>query len=487
MKTRDIVITAPQFEELREHLLRRPDREQLALLIVGPAIGYDRVRLLVRDVVPLPDHAFESQGATALVPRMDAVLPLVERCSREGLGMIEAHSHPFDKGSATTFSSIDINNMWAKYPFLDEVLGGAPIGALVFGQETFDGMLWIPQEQCLAPIHSVKVLGWPLRQVPTTFARAHLRPASQAPIDDAFDRQVRAFGRPGQDRMSLLRVGIVGLGGIGSLLVEPLCRLGVRDFVLVDPDVIERTNLNRLAGAREADVTNAVPKVNLAARVAGSLGWTAHVKPLHGRLENPAVQAELKTVDVIFGGLDSHGARLTLNKFAAQYLIPYVDCGTGITLDEGSISAIGGQVRVVLPCNPCLRCMGAIDLKRASIDLMDEIERDRHRRRGYVDDADTPAPSVMPLNMYAAAVALDEFLGLVTGYKSFTPLVAFDLITRNATAVDVTPQTDCVACGPHSSKGRGDAEPIAQRSVDSATERAFKSMRDGGALIEPNL
>ena len=69
-----------------------------------------------------------------------------------------------------------------------------------------------------------------------------------------FDRQVRALGSAGQKYLESLTVAIVGLGGTGSIAAEQLAHLGVRKFILVDPDRIEMTNLNRVVGARVSDV-----------------------------------------------------------------------------------------------------------------------------------------------------------------------------------------------------------------------------------------
>ncbi len=41
------------------------------------------------------------------------------------------------------------------------------------------------------------------------------------------------------------KIGIAGCGGLGSNLAHNLVRLGYRDFILVDHDDIENTNLNR--------------------------------------------------------------------------------------------------------------------------------------------------------------------------------------------------------------------------------------------------
>ncbi len=484
MKLRDVVMTEGQLQRLREYLLARPDREELAFLLVSPAAGSDRIRLLVREVVEVPEDGFEHQGAAGLTPKMEAVLPIVERCSHEALGLIEVHSHPFDGGTETTFSAIDVTNMWAKYPFLQEVLAQAPVGALVFGKNAVDGLFWVSNEECLAPIHRLSIIGWPLVHLATTFSRRH-SPWRDSPVpQEVFDRQVRAFGEGGQKLMGQLRVGIVGLGGIGSVLIEPLARLGVRDFVLVDSDVVEPSNLNRLAGAKLSDARDCLAKVEVARRALKSLGWPIRVEAIRASFQEPTALASLKTVDILFGGVDSHGSRLMINAFATQYMLPYIDCGTGIAVSENSsIEGIGGQVRIVLPDGPCLQCQGAIDHERAAFDLMPKEEQERHRRRGYVEGLDVPAPSVMPLNMHVAASAVDEFFALVTGYKGGASLLVHDLLSRTSTQVEVDRRQDCTSCGPNSQRAMGDLEPLEALAQHGALSPPPSGASNGTSIL----
>src|ERR1019366_462501 len=66
--------------------------------------------------------------------------------------------------------------------------------------------------------------------------------------DAVFDRNVRAFGGPVQTALGQLTVGIVGCGGTGSAVAEQLVRLGVRRFILVDPDKLSASNVTRVYG-----------------------------------------------------------------------------------------------------------------------------------------------------------------------------------------------------------------------------------------------
>src|SRR4051794_9796841 len=63
------------------------------------------------------------------------------------------------------------------------------------------------------------------------------------------------------------RVGIVGLGGAGSHVVQQLAHVGLRRFAIYDADTIEATNLNRLVGGTAIDVAMKMPKAMISERV----------------------------------------------------------------------------------------------------------------------------------------------------------------------------------------------------------------------------
>src|SRR5208282_1461375 len=80
--------------------------------------------------------------------------------------------------------------------------------------------------------------------------------------DDLRNRQ--AFGAGTVSLLRSLRVAVIGNSGTGSVVVEQLGRLGVGEFVLVDPDVIEAKNLNRILNATLEDAGRETPKVLVA-------------------------------------------------------------------------------------------------------------------------------------------------------------------------------------------------------------------------------
>jgi molybdopterin/thiamine biosynthesis adenylyltransferase len=171
------------------------------------------------------------------------------------------------------------------------------------------------------------------------------------------DRQ----GFLGKDSVSVLdgaRVAIVGLGGGGSHIAQQLGHVGVGEFVLVDPDVVEDTNLNRLIGATQQDVLKGASKASVAAR--NIVGVNPRVRIWVETTQWQKCALALRSCDVVFGCVDSLGEREQLETAARRYLTPYIDVGMDVHRLNGEFF-IGGQVALSLPVGPCLRCMGIID------------------------------------------------------------------------------------------------------------------------------
>lgn len=71
-------------------------------------------------------------------------------------------------------------------------------------------------------------------------------------MSERFLRNELYFGKDNLEKMKNVKVCVVGLGGVGAYAVEALVRLGVEDFVIVDKDEIDITNLNRQIIALES-------------------------------------------------------------------------------------------------------------------------------------------------------------------------------------------------------------------------------------------
>jgi len=169
------------------------------------------------------------------------------------------------------------------------------------------------------------------------------------------DRQ-SFLGKDSEAILANATIGIVGLGGGGSHIVQQLAHVGVGRFVIVDPDFIEDTNTNRLIGGTLADVAEAKPKTQIATRVIRGLQPDASIVAVKDSWH--AATDALKTCDVILGAVDSFTGRDQLERFARRHLIRYVDIGMDVHDLAKHGFLVSGQVILSSPGGPCLRCCG---------------------------------------------------------------------------------------------------------------------------------
>ncbi len=64
-------------------------------------------------------------------------------------------------------------------------------------------------------------------------------------MDEIFSRNELYWGKEFQEYLSRLKIAVFGLGGVGGFALEALCRAGVGHFLIVDFDLVSKTNINR--------------------------------------------------------------------------------------------------------------------------------------------------------------------------------------------------------------------------------------------------
>jgi tRNA A37 threonylcarbamoyladenosine dehydratase len=64
-------------------------------------------------------------------------------------------------------------------------------------------------------------------------------------MDEKFSRTEMLIGNEGMEKLNNAKVAIFGLGGVGSFVCEGLARSGVGNFILIDYDKIDESNINR--------------------------------------------------------------------------------------------------------------------------------------------------------------------------------------------------------------------------------------------------
>ncbi len=169
------------------------------------------------------------------------------------------------------------------------------------------------------------------------------------------------LGEDSERKFAALTVGLVGLGGGNSHVVQQLSHVGVGGLVCVDFDIVEDSNLNRLIGGTTADLKHDTLKTAVAERIIR--GLVANPRCVFRPVKWQEAMADLARCDIIVGGLDSYRERSALEDFCRRLLIPYIDMGMDVHELEDEF-AIGGQTVLSMPGQPCLWCMGILSDER---------------------------------------------------------------------------------------------------------------------------
>jgi hypothetical protein len=266
------------------------------------------------------------------------------------------------------------------------------------------------------------------------------------------------FGPVGQERLKALRVGIVGLGGTGSVVAQQLAHLGVEDFLLLDPDQVEFTNLNRLVGARRADVGS--PKVETAKRMVNGINPEARVETYKESALLARVANRLLDVDFVFGCTDSQGSRAVLNQLSYQFLLPVIDMGVSIVTEDGHVSHIAGRVNMLAPGLGCFVCGQLLDPEAVRVDLLTDFER---AADPYVVGSREPAPAVISLNSTIASLAVTMFLDAVLAIGANARFITYNGIIGVARSASVSPHPKCYVCAEGGAFAQAGAWPLPGR------------------------
>lgn len=473
----ELIIPGGIWSTLRAHLFPGDWDEHGAVILAGIAKSNGRVRLLARELFLAEDgvdYLPGQRGYRMLTAGFVRDKAMIAR--DECLAYLAVHNH--GGRDSVAFSRDDIRSHERGYPALRDLTRGQLIGGLVFAENAVAGDLWLAEGR--AELASARIIG---RNITRLFPAP---PARQHKADPSYDRQARFFGDRGQAILRQQRVGIIGLGGIGSLVSEYLARLGVGELILVDPDKIEPSNLPRVVGSTRRDAMAflqapnlpgwiskvgsffAREKVALAKRHAHEANPETKVVSLPRNVVDSGVAEFLATCDFLFLAADSMQARHVFNALVHQYLIPGMQLGVKIPVDRdsGQVGRVFSAVRPVLPSGGCLWCNGLIPPGRLQEEALSEEER---RAQRYVDEPEVHAPSVITLNATSASYAVNDYLFRTLGLHQ--PSVADDYFYLEPEVSSVrteTPRRDpnCLECGLNSRSrfARGDRATLPTRS-----------------------
>jgi molybdopterin-synthase adenylyltransferase len=421
------------------------ETERCAILLashVAPSDGLERL-IVTRAEYP-DDDSYSDRSPLSAELKPDYIARIGKVAARENLSIVFVHSHP---GSAPPeFSRTDDQGEIHLAKFLSvRAPGTKPVAVVV----SVGG--W--RARCLGTEKPVRIISVGA-QLQILFDSNNAQGAASL----KFDRQVRALGAAGQKHLESLTVAIVGMGGTGSIAAEQLAYLGVRKFILIDPDRIDVSNLNRVVGACASDVGRF--KTDVAVDMIARIVPDQVSQRIVGDVTRTRVARELRGADFIFSCTDSHGSRAVIQQIAYQYLIPCIDVGSVISASDRHIVGIHGRVQALAPGLPCFTCCELLDSEEVRRDMMNAEER---RRDAYIPGMHEPAPAVISINGTVTSIAMTMFLAMTVGVPSDGRHILYNARTPSLRAVSFSRNPDCYICSSRGVLARGEAQPLFTR------------------------
>lgn len=151
-------------------------------------------------------------------------------------------------------------------------------------------------------------------------------------MQNMFSRTELLIGKDGIEKLQKAKVAIFGIGGVGSFVVEALIRAGVSNFILVDKDVVDITNINRQIIATNKTIGQ--PKVEVAKQRMLEINPNVKIQTYQEFFMPESEEILDNTIDYVVDAIDTVTAKIELVVRANRLQIPIISCmGAGNKLD----------------------------------------------------------------------------------------------------------------------------------------------------------
>ena len=417
------------------------------------ALGFEyetknRTICLIRQVLNPYEFNVE-RGIAHVSPSPEFLCRLYNQLRKEQAKIVlQIHWHKFSEKPA--FSGIDDKCAHLLLEDASKIIPNIRVVQIVFGNNSEHYKARYLKDRKFIYFNNLEIVGpegiksWPEKR---RFSLFSYRP------EKIFEKNVLAFSREGQEKISKIKIAVIGASGIGSGIIYQAARIGFQNISIIDFDRITADNCNRLYFVENPKKAIGKLKTKFMAKAFKRFNHKAKIRCFTGNARDKKAQELLREADLIILAVDNDSIRAIINSFCAQYCKPLVNIATGIFMDkEGNkIESAGTQVQWFLPREadyPCLRCQGSLNQKEIEESLMSETQKENRRKAGYISNtAISPEPQVMPLNGIGISMAMWEICCWITGIRKLTPWIYYDAIENRILKMKVKQNSGCYCCG----------------------------------------
>jgi hypothetical protein len=408
-------MTGLQHNEIKKHVLTQDGKEAATLLFCRPVLRKFDYILLVEKIEHIPYEVCTVRTNNYLSwPTEKILLPKVEKLEHEGLSLVMLHSHPngFPKFSQTD----DENDLEILERLASNIDGDQPHGSAIMLPDGEIKGRTLDENNRFIPMKKVLVAGDQIH----IYLDRKIDCVKHLP--GFIQKNSQIYGARIINYFRSLRIGIVGCSGTGSPMIELCMRYNVGELVLIDPDIVEEDNLNRLVLSRLVDAKNRVPKVEVYQRWQTESGLPTKVFTYKETVPSENTTVALSQCDIIFGCVDNVAARHSLNKIACAYLIPYFDLGVGVKMDNKipkNLHHATVRCHYIQPDQSCLLDREAYSSERLAEENYQRDDPEFYKilkKAGYTGNNEE-VQAVMVFTMEAAALGMDDLKARLLSYR----------------------------------------------------------------------
>jgi molybdopterin-synthase adenylyltransferase len=262
-----------------------------------------------------------------------------------------------------------------------------------------------------------------------------------------FDRQLNFFSNFSnsssqmiemQEKITRSHVTILGAGGIGSWVAHELVRSGIKNLILIDPDIVELSNLPRTViysvddiGKKKADVLR--DKLSLL------MGDLCKIESVTENIETSnQLRLYIENADLVINCADFPDVQTTnsiVSNACFDLNVPHITCGGY----DGHLSYIG---QTVIPKqSSCWFCYCEGSVHEDNTDGFEHIPLNKNQRIGG---------TLGSISSITASIQVLEALKVLSGFDTPTMLnrrSEFDFSTFQMNFIDIPRLANCSQCG----------------------------------------
>lgn len=404
--TKSLTLTGTQHRRLLTMLFPGDALESAAILICR-FVGTSRERLIVRTILNVPDDRCASREPDFISWPGECIEEAIDIAEPQNDALVLIHSHP---GGWLGFSRVDDASDRETMPAL--------FAAIEASGFYHGSAIMVPEGSIRARLYDLHLQSLEInRIVRIGHDIAEIGPGQNYPIMPFGSQMTEFFGNQ--------TACVIGVSGTGSLVAELLARKGIGHLILIDFDVIERKNLNRIVNSTAHDAETQRKKIEVTAAAIASYGPHIKLTLIDTSIDHVEAILAASAADILFSCVDSMTGRSIAELIARFCVIPLIDLGVTIPIRRDingcpQVAEVCGRIDFVRPDGSNLSDRGVVTpegLRREYLLRQAPEVAKREVEAGYLKGVHEEAPSVMALNMKAASDAVMEWIARLFPYR----------------------------------------------------------------------